>query len=198
MKYLLLIRRRLWPLVLSFAVLLGAACENDDPSVAETVAPASAPPATSSVVSVPPALSLPPGPRGQPQPKLATMKLWVGTNQVQAEIAMTENQIRTGMMWRTNMAEMEGMLFVFPAPQRVAFYMKNTLLPLSCAYIDPDGMVLELHDMKPLDESSIVSDSDQVQYVLEMNRGWFERHGIRPGMAVSTDQGNFSQVFSRR
>ncbi|HEX7859819.1 MAG TPA: DUF192 domain-containing protein [Verrucomicrobiae bacterium] len=137
-------------------------------------------------------------PRGNPQPKLPVLKLWVGTNEVAAEIASTLDQIRTGMMFRTNMAEMEGMLFVFPQPQQVAFYMKNTLVPLTCAYIDPDGNILEIYDMKPLDETSLPSKSQEIQYVLEMKQGWFERHGIKPGVAISTERGTFPQTFRRR
>lgn len=137
-------------------------------------------------------------PQGQPQPKLPVLKLWVGTNQVSAEIASTLDQIRTGMMFRTNMAEMEGMLFVFPQPQQVAFYMKNTLIPLSCAYIDSEGTILETFEMQPLNETAIPSQSTQVQFVLEMNKGWFDRHNIRPGVAISTERGTFPQTFRRR
>lgn len=135
---------------------------------------------------------------GNSQPKLPVLKLWVGTNQIAAEIASTVDQIRTGMMFRTNMAEMEGMLFVFGQPQQVAFYMRNTLLPLSCAYIDAEGTILELYDMEPLNETPIPSQSSQVQYVLEMNQGWFKRHNIGPGMVISTERGTFAQTFWRR
>lgn len=135
---------------------------------------------------------------GKPQAKLPTLKLWVGTNEVIAEIARTLQQISVGMMRRTNMAEMEGMLFVFPGPDQRSFYMLNTLLPLSCAYIDPEGTILETYDMKPLDPSPIPSRSDQVQYVLELNQGWFERHGVKPGVAVSTERGTFPQTFRFR
>jgi len=137
-------------------------------------------------------------PKGTPQPKLPTVKLWVGTNQVTAEIASTHQQIQTGMMFRTNMAEMEGMIFVFPQPNQVAFYMRNTLIPLSCAYIDPDGTILETFEMQPLNETAIPSKSHQVQFVLEMKQGWFDRHNIRPGMAISTEHGSLRQTFIRR
>jgi uncharacterized protein len=135
---------------------------------------------------------------GRPQPRLPTLKLWVGTNEVTAELAATDRQIAIGMMRRTSMAEMDGMLFLFARPGQRAFYMRNTLVPLSCAYIDPEGTILEIYDMKPLDETPIPSKSDQVQYVLEMNQGWFERHGVKPGVAVSTERGTFPQTFRRR
>ena len=137
-------------------------------------------------------------PKGTPQPKLPTVKLWVGTNQVTAEIASTHQQIQTGMMFRTNMAELEGMIFIFPQPTQVAFYMRNTLIPLSCAYIDSEGTILETFEMQPLNETPIPSKSHQVQFVLEMKQGWFDRHNIRPGMAISTEHGSLRQTFLRR
>ena len=136
--------------------------------------------------------------QGTPQPHLSTVKLFVGTNELTSEIAYTPEQVASGMMWRTNMAEMEAMLFVFARPHRAQFWMRNTLLPLSCAYIDPEGTILELHDMKPLDETGIRADSDQVQYVLEVNQGWFERHNVQPGMLITTERGTLPELFFRR
>ena len=132
------------------------------------------------------------------QPKLATIRLWIGPKEVQAEQAVTEMEIRTGMMFRKEMGEDEGMLFVFPSPRKASFWMRNTLLPLSCAYIDPNGIVLELHDMKPLDETGIEADSDQVQYVLEMKQGWFRHNKITPGMLVRTERGSLAETYFRR
>lgn len=169
-------------------LLLTSACNGNETAGQGTVS-------TATPASIP---AHTPAPKGQPQPKLPVLKLWIGTNQVNAEIARTLPQIQTGMMFRTNMAEMEGMLFVFPQPQQVGFYMRNTLLPLSCAYIDSEGNILEIYDMEPLNEATIYSRSDQIQYVLEMNQGWFERHNIRPGVAVSTERGTFPKTFRRR
>jgi uncharacterized protein len=134
----------------------------------------------------------------RPQPRLQTLKLWMGTNELITEIASTPIQIETGMMWRTNMAEMEGMLFVFGQPSHRSFWMRNTLLPLSCAYIDPEGTILELHDMSPRDETPIPSASDRIQYVLEVNQGWFVRHNVRSGTLVTTEYGPLSKTFFRR
>ena len=184
------------------ALLLAAtfsACNgNSSTTASATTGQGTAPVAPSQAPSTPgPAVQIS-QPRGHPHPKLPVLKLWVGTNEVAAEIAATLDQIRTGMMFRTNMAEMEGMLFIFPQPQQVAFYMRNTLIPLSCAYIDPEGTIIEIYDMKPLDETSIQSKSHEIQYVLEMKQGWFERHGIKPGVAISTERGTFPQTFRRR
>jgi uncharacterized membrane protein (UPF0127 family) len=132
------------------------------------------------------------------QPTLSTLKVFVGTNEVTAELAITSVQVQTGMMWRTNMAEMNGMLFIFNGPHRAGFWMKNTVLPLSCAYIDKDGVVLEIHDMKPRDENSIEAATEDVQYVLEVNQGWFQRHGVGPGALMRTERGTFRETFFKR
>src|SRR5262245_26187096 len=86
-----------------------------------------------------------PAARGWPptraQPKLTTMKLYVGAEIITAELAVTEVQVGTGMMFRTSMAESDGMLFVFARPHRTSFYMRNTTVPLTAAYIDPEGTI---------------------------------------------------------
>ena len=172
-------------------LLCAAGCKQDATSSPPPAPSAVTPKSASTTLAATPA-------QGTPQPKLPALKLWIGTNAVMAELAMTFNQVQTGMMWRTNMAEMEGMLFVFGEPHQVSFYMKNTLLPLSCAYVDGEGTILEIYDMKPLDETPIPSKSDQVMYVLEMNQGWFQRHGIKPGVVIATDRGTMQQTFQRR
>ena len=134
----------------------------------------------------------------QAQPKLRTVNLWLGSNELATEVAMSQTEIATGMMYRTEMAENEAMIFVFPRPFRASFYMRNTVLPLSCAYIDAKGEILEIRDMKPLDESTIVAASDQVQYVLEVNQGWFKRHNVQAGTIVSGEKGSFQKIFFGR
>ncbi len=132
------------------------------------------------------------------QPKLRTVKLWLGNNELVTEIAMSRTEIATGMMYRTEMAENEGMIFVFPQPFQASFYMRNTVLPLSCAFIAGDGEILELRDMKPLTEAPVVASSNRVQYVLEVNQGWFERHEVKPGMVIAAEKGTLSQIFFGR
>jgi uncharacterized protein len=132
------------------------------------------------------------------QPKLPTLKLWVGDQEIVAESALNSTQIATGMMFRKEMGTNEGMLFVFAQPHRVSFYMKNTVVPLSAAYIDPEGVILEIHDLKPLDETPVEAGSDSVQYVLEMNQGWFKRHNLGPGAVFRTDFGKLGDAFVRQ
>ena len=132
------------------------------------------------------------------QPKLQTMKLWLGAEEMVAELALTGEQTQTGMMFRTNLAENAGMLFVFPAPYRASFWMKNCPLPLSAAYIDPEGVILEIHDLQPHNTNSVVASSEQVQFVLEVNQGWFGRHNVTTGMVVRTEHGPLRETFFRR
>ncbi|MCI0535377.1 MAG: DUF192 domain-containing protein [Verrucomicrobiales bacterium] len=137
-------------------------------------------------------------PAGQPQPKLPTIKLWLGPREITAEQALTDQQVANGMMFRKEMAETEGMLFVFAQPMRRSFWMRNTLIALSCAYIDPEGVIVEIHDMKPLDETPIQAQSDRVQYVLEVKQGWFERNQVAVGMLVRTEAGTLRETYFRR
>ena len=129
------------------------------------------------------------------QPKLQSMKLWLGAEEMVAELALTGEQTQTGMMFRTNLAENAGMLFVFPAPYQASFWMKNCPLPLSAAYIDPDGVILELHDLQPYNTNSVVASSARVQFVLEVNQGWFGRHNVATGMVVRTERSPLHETF---
>ena len=117
------------------------------------------------------------------QPKLETITLQAGMHNIRAEVARTPQQTQTGMMFRKEMAPHEGMLFVFDNLERGCFWMKNTLLPLSIAYIADDGTIVNLADMQPLSEASHCS-SQPVRYALEVNQGWFAKRGIKPGFKL--------------
>jgi uncharacterized membrane protein (UPF0127 family) len=101
----------------------------------------------------------------------------------------------TGLMWRKEMGENEGMLFVLPYPQQASFYMRNTLLPLHVAYLDPKGTILELHELKPLDETPVPSQAENIQFVLEMNKGWFTRNNVPTGAVVRTEVGGLKDAL---
>lgn len=142
-----------------------------------------------------------PGDPGEPteaQPKLRTMKLYIGAREMVAELALTPQEIRTGMMFRTNMAENTGMLFALPYTQQAAFWMKNCPYPLSAAYIDPEGVILEIHDLEPHNTNSVVAGSVNIRFVLETPRGWFEKNGIGPGVGVATERGPLYKTFFGR
>jgi uncharacterized protein len=117
------------------------------------------------------------------QPKLDTVMLQAGMHNVRAEVARTPLQTQTGMMFRTEMAQHEGMLFVFDSRERRCFWMKNTLLPLSIAFIADDGRIVNLADMQPQSEASHCS-AEPVRFALEMNQGWFAKRGIAAGFRL--------------
>ena len=133
----------------------------------------------------------------QGQPRLRTMKLWLGAHELTAELALTDKERMTGMMFRTELPDNEAMLFVFPIAHRTGFWMKNTPLPLSAAYIDPDGLILELHDFEPHNTNSVTAGSDRVQFVLETTRGWFERNHVGVGTVLRTERGSLLETFFR-
>ena len=132
------------------------------------------------------------------QTNLQRMKLYVGPAELDAALALQPMERQTGMMWRTNMAENEAMLFPFPGPHRASFYMRNTRVPLSAAYIDPDGIIQEIHELQPLDETPAQAGSENIQYVLEVKQGWFRRHNISTGAVVRTPHGELRKTFSFR
>ena len=129
------------------------------------------------------------------QPRLPTLSLWLDDQHVTAEIARQPLEIMTGMMFRTNLPPNEGMLFVFNDADRRGFWMKNTAVPLSLAYIDPEGVVRELHDLQPHDTNSVTSESRRIMFVLEVNRGWFQAHGVKPGAVVRSEKGPLKATF---
>ncbi len=146
--------------------------------------------------SAPPAgAKAPAKPIGTPQPKLPTVKLNVGGKDMVSEIADNDRSRQMGMMFRESMGKDEGMIFVFPFPHQTSFWMRNTTVPLDAAYIDPRGVILEIHKLMPLDESSVQATSDQIQYVLETPQGWFERNGVKAGAVVATEHGPLAKVL---
>jgi uncharacterized membrane protein (UPF0127 family) len=131
----------------------------------------------------------------QAQPKLRTLKLWLGPEEMVAELALTEQQMHTGMMFRTNLAENCGMLFPLPVTQQARFWMKNCPLPLSAAYIDASGVIREIHDLQPQNTNEVVSASQNIRFVLETPQGWFERHHLGPGTLIRTERGPLFETF---
>jgi uncharacterized membrane protein (UPF0127 family) len=110
--------------------------------------------------------------------------LTLGTNSLNAQIAADDASRELGLMSRTNLGTDEAMVFVFPKPRSVTFWMKDTPLPLSIAYVGRSGMIYEIHDMKPFDETSIPSASSAITYAIETPLGWFEKHGVMAGSTV--------------
>ena len=121
-----------------------------------------------------------------PQMNLPVAQLQAGMHNIRAQVAATPEQRATGLMHRREMAQHEGMLFVFEQPSVQCFWMKNTLLPLSIAFVADDGTVVNIHEMKPQTLDSHCSDKP-VRYVLEMNQGWFAKRGIKAGFKLAGD-----------
>ena len=102
---------------------------------------------------------------------------------LQVMVAQTPEQLSTGLMFRKTMGTNDGMLFVFDEPSQQCFWMKNTLLPLSIAFLGDDGTVVNIDDMKPQTLDGHCS-KKAVRYVLEMNQGWFAKRGIKAGSKI--------------
>jgi hypothetical protein len=121
-------------------------------------------------------------PQGQPQ-DLPAATLHVGMHNIRAQLALTPEQRQIGLMFRQTMPTHEGMLFVFEQAATQCFWMRNTLIPLSVAFLAEDGTVVNLADMKPQSDDSHCS-TKPVRYVLEMNQGWFAKRGVKPGARI--------------
>lgn len=118
-----------------------------------------------------------------PQPPLRTVQITAGMHLIHAELAVSPEQQATGMMFRTAMGANDGMLFVNPDSSERCFWMRNTLLPLTIAFIASDGTIVNLADMAPRSEDSHCS-AKPVPFALEMRQGWFEKRGIHAGMKL--------------
>lgn len=118
--------------------------------------------------------------QSKPQLDLPKIKLSAGMHLIDTQVASTPDQRATGLMFRQEMPQGEGMLFVFEEATPQCFWMKNTLLPLTAAFITDDGTIVNLANMKPQTTDSHCS-AKPVRYVLEMNLGWFEKKGLKAG-----------------
>ena len=108
-----------------------------------------------------------------------------GTVPLRAEIALTAAQQQQGLMYRKDLKDGQAMLFIFDRDEVLSFWMKNTLIPLSIAYIAADGRILEIYDMQPGNLNPVKS-SRSARYALEVPQGWFGRAGLGPGDKLNT------------
>ena len=120
----------------------------------------------------------------QPQLSLPRVKLRAGMYQIDAQVALTPDQRQIGLMYRPEMPQHEGMLFVFEQPSEQCFWMKNTILPLTAAFVADDGTIVNLADMKAQSTDSHCS-AKPVRFVLEMNQGWFSKRAIKAGYKLA-------------
>lgn len=124
-----------------------------------------------------------------PQTELPRVTLTIQGHQLDAQLAQTPYEWSKGLMWRTSMPENEAMLFIFNTPSKQCFWMKNTYLPLSAAFIADDGHIVNIADMRPLSTQEHCSE-EPVRFVLEVHQGWFKDKDIQSGAIVS-DLQNF-------
>jgi uncharacterized membrane protein (UPF0127 family) len=116
----------------------------------------------------------------QPQPAVS---LTAGMHRIRAEVAADFTTRARGLMYRESMPESSGMLFIFDELDKHCMWMKNTLIPLSVAFLDEQGRIINIADMAPQTENSHCA-ARPARYALEMNKGWFAARGVKPGAAI--------------
>ena len=123
------------------------------------------------------------------------MKLYLGAEMLDAELALTLRQIQTGMMFRTNIQDTDAMLFNLRVPQPANFWMKNCPESISAAYITADGVIQEIHHLEKNDTNGVVAARNDIIFVLETSDGWFDRHHVGVGTVIQSEKGPLAQVF---
>ena len=117
------------------------------------------------------------------QPQLPLLELSAGMHRIEAEVAATPESRQTGMMLRTSMPSHRGMLFVFTDSAKHCMWMRNTLVPLSVAFLDEKCRILNVEEMQPKTEDNHCA-AKPARYALEMNLGWFRSRGLGAGFAI--------------
>jgi uncharacterized membrane protein (UPF0127 family) len=117
----------------------------------------------------------------------------VGGQPVRMQLAVEQpgnmRELSRGLMHRRDLAEDQGMLFVYRQPDRLSFFMRNTPTALDIGFFTKDGVLREVRQMFPFDETSVSSSRKDIHYALEMNQGWFGRHGVKPAPSATSDAG---------
>jgi len=120
-----------------------------------------------------------------PPPGIASAADWlplrIGNVPLKAQVVITESEQRKGLMHRDSLPEDHGMLFPYTSPRSLSFWMANTKLPLSIGFFDSGGVLREIHHMVPFDTTPTRSSRSDLQFALEMNRGWFAQNDLYPG-----------------
>lgn len=124
-----------------------------------------------------------PSANSQQVARFPVISLSAGMHIIKAEVAAREAERQQGLMYREKMGPNEGMVFLFDAPAGVCMWMKNTFIPLSVAFIDESGKIVNIEDMQPKTTDSHCA-KKPVRYALEMNLGWFRQKNIKPGMVI--------------
>lgn len=120
----------------------------------------------------------------------------IGESTLQLQLALTAAEHQNGLMFRKELAEDHGMLFLFERPKQQGFWMKNTHLPLDIGYLDASGKLLEVHKLFPYDETPVPSSSAQILIAIETNRGWYANNQVSPGAQL--DIGALKSAIAKR
>ncbi len=117
----------------------------------------------------------------QPRDKDSYFPIALGEARIEAQLAVTESEMKRGLMYRKSMAANRGMLFIYEQAAPLSFWMRNTFIPLDIGFFDANGVLREVRSMHPHDETSIRSRDDTIQFALETNAGWFRQNSVKPG-----------------
>ncbi len=124
----------------------------------------------------------------EPLPADHRFPLTLGEQSIHVELAVTQEESARGLMFRDELDENHGMLFVFRFPRQARFHMTNTSIPLDIGFFAPNGILREIYPLYPHDESTISSQSSQIQFALEMNQGWFSSNQVRRGAELDLEE----------
>jgi uncharacterized membrane protein (UPF0127 family) len=141
-------------------------------------------------IALSPALAQTEAPREQANPPLPRVELQAGIHLIRAEVAADMGTRARGLMFRDSLGINQGMLFVFESRSKQCFWMRNTRIPLSTAFLDDSGRIVNIADMQPHSDDSHCS-AKPVRYVLEMEQGWFGRKGLKEGSQLTGPKGMF-------
>jgi uncharacterized membrane protein (UPF0127 family) len=133
---------------------------------------------------------------GKPAGPEEWLPLRIESVNLRAQVALTQPEQQKGLMHRDSLPEDSGMLFPYPSPRRLSFWMANTRIPLDIGFFDAEGVLREVHRLVPFDTRSTPSRSDQIQFALEMEAGWFAANGLFPGARLDRDL--LAEALARR
>jgi uncharacterized protein len=122
--------------------------------------------------------------------------LSIGGVEIKVQVAITEPEQEKGLMYRSELADNVGMIFIYKTPQKMSYWMKNVPIPLSIGFIKADGTLAEIRFMLPNDTRAVFSSGSDIKFALEMNEGWFERHGVKAGAKI--DLARLAQALESR